>query len=175
MCLITSMHLAPSISQARTKRLIICHVIEGYTLYNAQTTLTRVLSPWHSRLFGHAGGTFNQYNEACGKHSLLRSATPTVLCPGDMPIVLTQDGPSFGGFVCPCTVTSTELWKIGQLSPNDRVRFKLVSLGEITVLVDSLLGLTLGIVHCRNAPALRLSLFWIMNFKSCMPCVHQQW
>ncbi|CAL5223800.1 g6371 [Coccomyxa viridis] len=57
-------------------------------------------------------------------------ALGTINFTGDMPIVLTQDGPSFGGFVCPCTVTSTELWKIGQLSPNDRVRFKLVSLED---------------------------------------------
>ena len=64
-----------------------------------------------------------------------------LLCAGDMPIVLTQDGPSFGGFVCPCTITSTELWKMGQVSPNDRVQFKPTSLGEkleVTVLTHNL-------------------------------------
>lgn len=35
---------------------------------------------------------------------------------GDMPICLLVDGPSLGGFVCPATVTSTELWKMGQAS-----------------------------------------------------------
>ena len=54
----------------------------------------------------------------------------TWLCAGDMPIVLTQDGPSFGGFVCPCTITLTEIWKMGQVSPNDRVHFKPTSLGR---------------------------------------------
>ena len=58
-----------------------------------------------------------------------REDAPT--CAGDMPIVLTQDGPSFGGFVCPCTITSTELWKMGQVSPNDKVQFKPTSLGEL--------------------------------------------
>lgn len=42
---------------------------------------------------------------------------------GDMPIVLGPDGPSLGGFVCPATVASAELWKVGQLRPSDRVRF----------------------------------------------------
>ena len=40
------------------------------------------------------------------------------------------DGPSLGGFVCPCTITSTELWKMGQVSPNDSVLFKPVTLGK---------------------------------------------
>jgi urea carboxylase len=42
---------------------------------------------------------------------------------GDMPVILGPDGPSLGGFVCPCTVTSEDLWKIGQLRAGDRVRF----------------------------------------------------
>ncbi|HET9933403.1 MAG TPA: 5-oxoprolinase/urea amidolyase family protein, partial [Polyangiaceae bacterium] len=37
---------------------------------------------------------------------------------GDMPIVLGPDGPSLGGFVCPATVASAELWKVGQLRPS---------------------------------------------------------
>lgn len=43
---------------------------------------------------------------------------------GDMPVILGPDGPSLGGFVCPVTIVKAELWKIGQLRPNDRVRFK---------------------------------------------------
>jgi urea carboxylase len=34
---------------------------------------------------------------------------------GDMPVILMVDGPSLGGFVCPATIVSTELWKIGQV------------------------------------------------------------
>jgi len=43
---------------------------------------------------------------------------------GDMPVILGPDGPSLGGFVCPATIVQAELWKIGQLRPNDRIRFR---------------------------------------------------
>lgn len=46
---------------------------------------------------------------------------------GDMPIILGPDGPSLGGFVCPATIASAELWKIGQLAPGDTVRFVRIS------------------------------------------------
>ncbi|PZU58562.1 MAG: urea carboxylase [Sphingobium sp.] len=42
---------------------------------------------------------------------------------GDMPIILGPDGPSLGGFVCPFVVIAADRWKIGQLSPGDRLRF----------------------------------------------------
>jgi urea carboxylase len=43
---------------------------------------------------------------------------------GDMPVILGPDGPSLGGFVCPATLASAELWKLGQLRSDDRVRFR---------------------------------------------------
>ena len=46
---------------------------------------------------------------------------------GDMPVILGPDGPSLGGFVCPVTVVTEELWKLGQLAPGDRVHFRRVS------------------------------------------------
>lgn len=46
-----------------------------------------------------------------------------------MPVALMFDGPSLGGFVCPATITSTEIWKMGQVSANDKVRFKRLTLG----------------------------------------------
>lgn len=46
---------------------------------------------------------------------------------GDMPVILAQDGPSLGGFVCPATIIEAEQWKMGQLRPGDKVRFKAVS------------------------------------------------
>ncbi|MEK3787303.1 urea carboxylase [Paenibacillus sp. FSL K6-1230] len=49
---------------------------------------------------------------------------------GDMPILLGPDGPSLGGFVCPVTTATAELWKLGQLSPGDMVRFRLVTVEE---------------------------------------------
>lgn len=38
---------------------------------------------------------------------------------GDTPIILTCDGPSLGGFVCPATIVAAELWKIGQVKAGD--------------------------------------------------------
>ncbi|MGK4511446.1 hypothetical protein ACSLVP_27395, partial [Klebsiella pneumoniae] len=49
---------------------------------------------------------------------------------GDMPIILGPDGPSLGGFVCPFVVIQADLWKVGQLSPGDTVRFLPVSEAE---------------------------------------------
>lgn len=43
---------------------------------------------------------------------------------GDSPVILTHDGPSLGGFVCPATIIQAELWKVGQLKPGDRIRFR---------------------------------------------------
>src|SRR5450631_1193017 len=51
-------------------------------------------------------------------------AVGTVNFTGDMPVILGPDGPSLGGFVCPATLVKSELWKLGQLRPNNRVRFK---------------------------------------------------
>lgn len=53
---------------------------------------------------------------------------------GDMPVLLGPDGPSLGGFVCPVTVASAEQWKLGQLRPGDKVRFRLVTLEEAAAL-----------------------------------------
>ncbi|WP_445191600.1 urea carboxylase [Sphingomonas sp. Tas61C01] len=49
---------------------------------------------------------------------------------GDMPIILGPDGPSLGGFVCPFVVIAADLWKVGQLSPGDRIRFEQIGLEE---------------------------------------------
>ena len=55
----------------------------------------------------------------------------TINFTGDMPVVLMVDGPSLGGFVCPATITTTELWKMGQVRPGDAVRFRKLSIEEV--------------------------------------------
>jgi len=52
---------------------------------------------------------------------------------GDMPVILGPDGPSLGGFVCPVTIVQSELWKMGQLRANDRVRFRRLTPTEAAV------------------------------------------
>lgn len=49
---------------------------------------------------------------------------------GDMPVILTHDGPSLGGFVCPVTIAKAELWKVGQVKPGDKIRFKAMNFDE---------------------------------------------
>jgi len=49
---------------------------------------------------------------------------------GDMPVILTRDGPSLGGFVCPVTIAKGELWKVGQVKPGDKIRFVRLSFGQ---------------------------------------------
>jgi len=53
---------------------------------------------------------------------------------GDMPVILTRDGPSLGGFVCPVTIVKAELWKVGQVKPGDRIRFRPMTFDEALAL-----------------------------------------
>lgn len=53
---------------------------------------------------------------------------------GDMPVILTRDGPSLGGFVCPVTICKAELWKVGQVKPGDRIRFRRISFEQAAAL-----------------------------------------
>jgi urea carboxylase len=57
-------------------------------------------------------------------------AIGTVNFTGDMPIILTVDGPSLGGFVSLATIITSELWKIGQAKPHNYIRFKKVTVEE---------------------------------------------
>ncbi len=67
---------------------------------------------------------------------------------GDMPVILGPDGPSLGGFVCPATVISADLWKLGQLRAGDKIRFLPVSFNDAQRLLreqnDRLTTLTAG-------------------------------
>jgi biotin-dependent carboxylase-like uncharacterized protein len=47
---------------------------------------------------------------------------------GDQPIILMQDGPSAGGFICLCCVVSGAMWKVGQAAPaRDFLKFRKVN------------------------------------------------
>ena len=56
---------------------------------------------------------------------------------GDTPVLLGPDGPSLGGFICPASVPEAELWKVGQVTPLDTVRFRELSLDEATVQMNA--------------------------------------
>jgi urea carboxylase len=59
---------------------------------------------------------------------------------GDFPVILTRDGPSLGGFVCPVTIARAELWKVGQVKPGDRIRFHPISFEQAQALEQAQLA-----------------------------------
>jgi urea carboxylase len=94
--------------------------------YNSNRTGVRLVGPkpeWARRDGGEAGLHPSNIHDN-------PYAIGAVDFTGDMPIILGPDGPSLGGFVCPFTVIAADRWKIGQLSPDDRVRFVPVSIAD---------------------------------------------
>lgn len=92
--------------------------------YNSNRTGVRLVGPkpeWARRDGGEAGLHPSNIHDN-------PYAIGAVDFTGDMPIILGPDGPSLGGFVCPFTVIAEDRWKVGQLSPDDRVRFVPVSI-----------------------------------------------
>ena len=77
---------------------------------------------------------------------------------GDTPVILTRDGPSLGGFVCPVTIARAELWKVGQIKPGDRIRFKPIALAQAAALEAAqesrIRTLTAGPLPSLDAPLL---------------------
>ena len=75
---------------------------------------------------------------------------------GDMPVILGPDGPSLGGFVCPATVITADLWKLGQLSPGQSVRFLPISYEEAITAEDeqtrAIRDLTLNLSRATQGP-----------------------
>ncbi len=81
-------------------------------------------APTWSRLSGGEGGSHpsNVHDYVYGIGS--------VNFTGNMPIIITHDGPSLGGFVCPITITQSELWKVGQLRPADTIQFVAMNIDQ---------------------------------------------
>jgi len=71
---------------------------------------------------------------------------------GDMPIILTCDGPSLGGFVCPVTIAKAELWKVGQAKPGDRIRFKSIGFAEALALEQAQDRVIAGLAPIARLP-----------------------
>jgi len=92
--------------------------------YNSSRTGIRLIGPrpeWARADGGEAGlHPSNIHDNAY--------AVGTIDFTGDMPVILGPDGPSLGGFVCPATVVTAELWKLGQLKAGDTVSFIPVSM-----------------------------------------------
>tara|TARA_R110002167_G_scaffold144884_7_gene335620 strand:+ start:4975 stop:8607 length:3633 start_codon:yes stop_codon:yes gene_type:complete len=91
--------------------------------YNSSRTGVRLIGPkpeWARTDGGEAGlHPSNIHDNAY--------AIGTIDFTGDMPVILGPDGPSLGGFVCPATVITADLWKLGQLKAGDKITFIPVS------------------------------------------------
>lgn len=89
--------------------------------FNSSRTGIRLIGPkpeWSRKDGGEAGmHPSNIHDNAY--------AIGTIDFTGDMPVILGPDGPSLGGFVCPATVISADLWKLGQLATGDKIKFVL--------------------------------------------------
>jgi len=98
--------------------------------YNSSRTGVRLIGPkpqWARETGGEAGlHPSNIHDNAY--------AFGTVDFTGDMPVILGPDGPSLGGFVCPATVITADLWKLGQLKAGAKLRFVPVSYEQAVAL-----------------------------------------
>ncbi len=98
--------------------------------FNSARTGVRLIGPrpeWARRDGGEAGlHPSNIHDNAY--------AVGAIDFTGDMAIILGPDGPSLGGFVCPAAIAQGELWKLGQLQPGDRLRFRAVTPEEAALL-----------------------------------------
>ncbi|BFM50323.1 urea carboxylase [Marinomonas sp. THO17] len=98
--------------------------------YNSSRTGVRLIGPkpkWARENGGEAGlHPSNIHDNAY--------AFGSIDFTGDMPVILGPDGPSLGGFVCPATVITADLWKLGQLRAGDKVRFIPVTIEDAVAL-----------------------------------------
>lgn len=110
-------HGAPDFFTDNDIKTFFEHVWEVH--YNSSRTGVRLIGPkpeWARESGGEAGmHPSNIHDNAY--------AFGTVDFTGDMPVILGPDGPSLGGFVCPATVISADLWKLGQLKAGSKIQF----------------------------------------------------
>lgn len=77
---------------------------------------------------------------------------------GDFPVILTRDGPSLGGFVCPVTIAKAELWKVGQVKPGDRIRFHAITFEHAQSLEIAQDVAVTNLLHVLNLPDMHPSI-----------------
>lgn len=98
--------------------------------YNSSRTGVRLIGPkpeWARETGGEAGlHPSNIHDNAY--------AFGAIDFTGDMPVILGPDGPSLGGFVCPATVITADLWKLGQLKAGAKVHFEAVTYEQAVAL-----------------------------------------
>jgi len=113
--------------------------------YNSSRTGVRLIGPkpnWARSTGGEAGmHPSNIHDNAY--------AIGSIDFTGDMPVILGPDGPSLGGFVCPATVISADLWMLGQLKAGDKISFIAVTL-EAAKTFESVQNKNIAQLKCTN-------------------------
>lgn len=121
--------------------------------YNSSRTGVRLVGPkpeWARSDGGEAGmHPSNIHDNAY--------AIGTIDFTGDMPVILGPDGPSLGGFVCPATVISADLWKLGQLKAGDKISFVPVTVDDAVALERAQLGSIAALVN-RHLPVMAITI-----------------
>jgi urea carboxylase len=114
-------HGAPDFFTEQDIKIFFEHTWEVH--YNSSRTGVRLIGPkptWARESGGEAGmHPSNIHDNAY--------AFGTVDFTGDMPVILGPDGPSLGGFVCPATVITADLFKLGQLKAGSKIQFVAVT------------------------------------------------
>lgn len=120
--------------------------------YNSSRTGVRLNGPkpeWARTTGGEAGmHPSNIHDNAY--------AFGTVDFTGDMPVILGPDGPSLGGFVCPATVITADLWKLGQVRAGDTIRFVAVTV-ETAVAIEKTQRESIAQLSASTAPVATLT------------------
>ena len=93
---------------------------------------------------------------------------------GDMPIILGPDGPSLGGFVCPFVVIAADRWKIGQLSPGNKVRFVPVDIDQAEAAARTSIMQPTPQLHAREIADLKPNLWEKLAEGLCPRTVYRQ-
>ena len=95
--------------------------------YNSNRLGVRLDGPTlqFARQSGGAGGSHPSNVQDCPY------SVGTINFTGDFPVIIGVDGPSLGGFVCIATITSSDLWKVGQVRPTDTISFSPYSLLDV--------------------------------------------
>lgn len=124
-------HGAPDFFTNEDITTLFAHAWEVH--YNSSRTGVRLIGPkpaWARSSGGEAGmHPSNIHDNAY--------AFGTVDFTGDMPVILGPDGPSLGGFVCPATVISADLWKLGQVRAGDKIQFIPVSIDQAVAIEEA--------------------------------------
>ncbi|KAL4975603.1 allophanate hydrolase subunit 2-domain-containing protein [Aspergillus desertorum] len=140
--LILPKHLIPQVSCPESIDML--YDTEWTISHNAARGGIRLLGPkptW-ARPDGGEGGAHPSNLIECGY------SIGSINWTGDDPVIFPQDAPDLGGFVSSHTIVKGDLWKLGQVKPGDKLKFRPTSLKDALSARDELERFISDIVQC---------------------------